>query len=119
MENLIERIARHADIDARRAMGFGPRRLDLPGLDLPFLIEEYNEYHREGRARFIKGLRNAQLYLCPDIDEIEWVFGTDDFKTSRSYSFRRGDGRVSIYALLIMKHSRHPDLNEDGSFKRV
>jgi len=66
-QNLIERIARHADIDTRRAM----------------------------------------------------VFGTRDFMTSRSYLFRRDDGLVSLYALLKMEHSRHPDFNEDGSFKRA
>lgn len=114
MENLIERIARHADIDARRAMGFGPRRLIAPDLDLPFRSEQYVEFN-EGVSRFIK-LRNAQMYVCQN--EISWVFGTDDFKTSRSYSYRR-DGRVSLYALLVMKHSIHPDFNEDGSFKRA
>jgi hypothetical protein len=118
MDHIIERIAHHADIDTRRAMGFPPRRLDLADLDLPFIIEEYTEFHREGRARFIKGLRNAELYLCPDIDEVSWVFGTDDFMTSRSYSFRN-DGHVSIYALCKMEHSWHPDFNEDGSFKRA
>jgi len=117
MDQLIERVAHYADLDTRRAMGFKPRRLDVTDLDLPFLIEEYTEFHREGRARFIKGLRNAELYLCPDIDEVSWVFGTDDFMTSRSYSFRR-DGLISIYALLKTEHSRHPDFNEDGTFKR-
>jgi hypothetical protein len=34
--NLIERIARHADIDTRRAMGFPPRRLVAPDLHLKF-----------------------------------------------------------------------------------
>jgi len=29
MENIIERIARHADIDTRRAMGFPPRKLNI------------------------------------------------------------------------------------------
>jgi hypothetical protein len=117
MDNIIERIAHYADIDTRRAMGFKPRRLDLEDeLDLPFKIETYTEFHREGRARFINGLTNAKLYLCPDIDEVSWFFGTDDFMTSRSYSFRN-DGRVSIYALSKSEHSWHPDFNEDGSLK--
>ena len=115
MENLIERIARHADIDTRRAMGFGPRRLVLPDLDLPCASQEYVEFN-QGVSRFIK-LRNAQMYVCQN--EISWVFGTADFMTSRSYSFNRDDGRVSLYALLVMNHSLHPDLNEDGSFKRA
>jgi hypothetical protein len=56
------------------------------------------------------------MYVCRN--EIVCVFGTDDFMTSRSYTFRRDDGLVSFYALLRTEHSRHPDLNEDGTFKR-
>jgi hypothetical protein len=33
-QNLIERIARHADIDTRRAMGFRPRKLVIPKLNI-------------------------------------------------------------------------------------
>ena len=112
--DLIERIAHFADIDSRRALGFLPRRLVLPDLDLHVVSKEYVEIN-QGVSRFIK-LRNAHLYVCPD--ENSWQFGTNDFMTNRSYSFRRADGLVSFYALLIMKHSRHPDFNEDGSFKR-
>jgi len=112
--DLIERIAHFADIDSRRALGFLPRRLVLPELDLPCNSATYIEYN-QGVSRFIK-LRNAHLYVGQL--EIAWVFGTNDFMTSRSYSFRRADGLVSLYALLILKHSRHPDFNEDGSLKR-
>jgi hypothetical protein len=111
--NIIERIAHFADIDTRRAMGFGPRKLVLPDLNLPCNSLTYVEFN-QGVSRFIK-LTNAQVYVCRG--EIAWVFGTADFKTSRSYSFRRDDGLVSFYALLKMEHSRHPDFNEDGSFK--
>jgi len=113
MENIIERIARHADIDTRRAMGFGPRRLVLPDLDLPMNSEYYTEFN-QGRCRYIK-LSNAHVYVGPV--EISWLFLTDHFMTSRSYSFSRDDGRVSFYAMLKMEHSRHPDVNEDGSLK--
>lgn len=113
MQNVIERIAHFADIDTRRAMGFRPRRLVAPDLDLPCRSQEYVEFN-EGVSRFIK-LRNAQMYVFQN--EISWVFGTDDFMTSRSYSYRR-DGRVTRYALLVMNHSLHPDFNEDGSLKR-
>jgi len=34
MDNLLERIARHADIDTRRAMGFPPRKLNV-NFELP------------------------------------------------------------------------------------
>ena len=112
--SVIERIARHADIDTRRAMGFLPRRLIPPDLNLPCNSETYIEFN-QGVSRFIK-LRNAHLYVCRN--EIVWVVGTDDFMTNRTYSFRRDDGFVSFYALLKTELSRHPDLNEDGSFRR-
>ena len=111
---VIERIARHADIDTRRAMGFLPRKIALPDLNLPFDSKEYIEF-AQGISRFIK-LRNAHLHVCRN--EIVWVVGTDDFMTNRTYSFRRDDGFVSFYALLKTELSRHPDLNEDGSFRR-
>ena len=109
MESIIERVAHFADIDTRRAMGFPPRKLVLPDLNFP-LASEFNQ----GRTRRIR-LTNAELYV--GLSEIAWVFGTDDFMKSRSYYFRRDDGRVSFYALLKMEHSIHPDLNDDGSFK--
>ena len=112
--DLIERISHFADIDSRRALGFLPRKIIPPDLDLPMSLEEYTELN-QGRTRRFK-LRNAELYVGRL--EIAWVFGTDDFKTSRIYSFRRADGLVSFYALLIMDHSRHPDFNEDGTLKR-
>ena len=114
--NVIERVAYFADIDTRRAMGFGPRKIVLPVLNLPFEIKDYYEFLREGHARFIK-LRNAQLYVCPEPDEISWVFGTDEFRESRTYSFRRADGFVSFYALLKTEFSRHPDINENGTLR--
>lgn len=110
-QDLIARIAHFADIDSRRALGFLPRRLILPDLNLHVVSKEYIEFN-QGVSRFIK-LRNANVYVCPN--EIWWVFGTNDFMTSRSYSFRRADGLLSFYALLKMEHSRHPDFNEDGS----
>ena len=103
---LLERIALHADIDTRRALGFAPRKVVLPFLNLPFNSKE---------GICIK-LRNARLYI--EQSEISWQIGTDDFKTCQSYSFNRDDGRVSFYALLVTTHSQHPDFHEDGSFKR-
>jgi hypothetical protein len=113
--DLLERIAHFADIESRRALGFLPRRLVMPDMVLPCISKEYVEYN-QGVCRFIK-LRNAHLYIGPL--DISWVFGTSDFMSSRSYSFRRADGLVSFYALLKMEHSRHPDFNEDGTFNRL
>ena len=113
MENIIERIAGFADIDTRRAMGFGPRKLVIPDLDLPCNSKTYFEFNPRG-SRYME-LSNARLYVGPD--ETAWQFGINDFMTSRSYSFRRADGRVTLYLLLKMEHSWHPDFNEDGSLK--
>jgi hypothetical protein len=113
--DIIEHIAHFADIDSRRALGFPPRKIVLPELDLPCNSATYIEYN-QGVSRFIK-LRDAKLYVCPN--ETTWAFGTNDFMTSRSYSFRRADGFVSFYALLKTELSRHPDINEDGSFNRL
>lgn len=114
MQNIIERIARFADIDTRRAMGFPPRRLPPSDLNIPMMFEDYTEFN-QGRTRYYR-LRNAELHvgLC----EIAWVFGTDDFMLSRSYYFRRDDARVSFYSRLKFEHELHPDFNKDGSFKR-
>jgi len=114
--DLIERIAHFADIESRRALGFKPRRLVLPVLDLPFQREEYVEFNR-GLSRIIK-LRNAKLYVCQD--ETAWKFGkNEDFMKTITYCFRRDDALVSSYASLKTEHSRHPDFNEDGTFNRL
>ena len=109
MQNVIECIAHHADIDTRRAMGFQPRKLPPSDLNFP-LASEFNQ----GRTRRIR-LTNAELYV--GLSEIAWAFGTDDFMKSRSCYFRRDDGRVSLYALLKMEHSRHPDFNDDRTLR--
>ena len=116
MDNVIEHIARHADIDTRRAMGFGPRKLVAPDLKLKYTSEyvEFNEFN-ECIARWIR-LNNACVYVNSDV--ISWmVIGAGDLGSNRTYSFRRDDGRVTLYESLVMKYSRHPDFNEDGSLK--
>jgi hypothetical protein len=110
--DILERIAHFADIDSRRAMGFLPRRLVVPDLVLPW-SSEYVEYN-QGISLWIK-FQNARLYMCSNV--ISWQFGTNDFMTSRTYSFQRDDGFMSFYAMLKTELSRHPDLNEDGSWR--
>jgi hypothetical protein len=112
MENIIERIAHYADIDTRRAMGFPPRRLFLPELDLKM----NSDWNQDGIIIF----NTCQVALRSD--EISWIFGLDDFfRTSRHYLFGRDNGRVTFYAMRTrrMIHSWHPDFNRDGSFKRA
>ena len=107
-DHILERIARLADIDTRRAMGFPPRKLVRPDLKLQFECLEFVEFG-QGVARYIK-LPGARLYAGQD--EITSSFG------GRHYTFRR-DGRVSHSAWVATAHHRHPDFNEDGTFRRA
>jgi hypothetical protein len=125
MKNIIERIARYADIDTRRAMGFGPRRLVLPDLDLPIYSDDYYSKgytdFTEGNHRYIRFVNkrvDKLSYTHMDVtpDEIGWLFGGDDYETSRCYSFRRYDGLVSFFQVRMERY-RHPDFNDDGSLK--
>lgn len=113
MNSIIEHIARWADIDTRRVMGFKPRK--LPPSDFTFEYRPKFVEMSQGVSQWIKLTGGAYLYVCPD--EISWVFGNGNFMTKRIYCFRR-DGRVSTHSLDKHEHSVHPDFNEDGSFKR-
>ena len=127
MDSLIERVARFADIDTRRAMGFLPRRLVLPDLNLPIYSDDYYSKgytdFTEGNRRYIRFVNkhvDKLSYTHMDVtpDEIGWLFGGDDYETSRSSSFRRYDGLVSFATELTgMNRSRHPDFNDDGTLK--
>lgn len=81
MENVIERIARHADIDTRRAMGFPPRR--LPPSDLNIRVGKTWWY--VGRPYNEVSFDNVwQKALASTEDgRILWFFG------SRKYFYER------------------------------
>ena len=108
--DIIEHIARLADIDTRRAMGFGPRKIVLPDLNLPFKIEE------SGTTNWCKyiELPNAILYMYSRNTQIVWVFGSH----SRYYALN-GDGLVTRRnsGQEHFDYSRHPDIKDDGSLK--
>jgi len=110
MDNLIERVARFADIDTRRAMGFLPRKLVLPELNLKM----NSDWNDDGIIIF----NTSQIYIGPG--QIEWIFGLDDFRTCRIYQFSRNDGRVTFYSRGRHRfiHTWHPNLNKDGTVKR-
>jgi pyruvate/oxaloacetate carboxyltransferase len=59
MENLLERVACHTDIDTRRAMGFGPRK--LPPSNLVNLTDKYN---------VMKGCKYTMISHHP---ELQWM----------------------------------------------
>ena len=112
--NIIERIARHADIDTRRALGFLPRKLPPSNLVLPELIEYANDLSKYGESRkFI--MNGASFYVYPDYPT--WTFGPEFHSSGRTY-IMRDNGLILFYLDGKFSRVRHPDFNEDGSFKR-
>jgi hypothetical protein len=117
--DLIERIAHFADIDSRRALGFSPRKLVLPDLNIQFL-------QKSGPCSMVLRLENANMvltYPCHRFDynrgvitcpRIQWAFR---FGGSFRYYDMYRDGFVET-RIDGFESSRHPDFNEDGSFKR-
>jgi len=111
---LYERVAKYADIDTRRAMGFLPRKLPPSNLPLRTDFIEYTELVN-GPAKKMR-FDNAQLFVTRD--DITWIFGANDIPTTRMYCFRR-KGYMCFYSLMKFEHTVHPDFNADGSFKRT
>jgi hypothetical protein len=115
MKNILERIAHYADIDARRAMGFLPRKLHPSNIVLPERILTF------GSVKFIfdRGIRFTMFYYQGANEAVCWSFGCGgDTREQRGYVFRSG-GKIEIYNRSGQQDSWHPDLNEDGSFKRA
>jgi hypothetical protein len=108
--DLIEHIAHFADIDSRRALGFLPRRLVLPELDLKL------DFVPHGCARKIRLGGAISLTVHPS-GSTSWVFGGPRLATITEYSLQT-DGRLRVWTLCRCETSLHPDFNEDGSFKR-
>ena len=118
MENLIERVARFADADTRRVMGFGdidkrlalgflPRRLVVPDLKLTFketrLMQGYYKFFDFG----------DEVWMWAHPNGMTWTFGKNKF-----VAFQRDGLVVNFRCGYEHVNSRHPDFNEDGSFKR-
>jgi len=109
--DLIERIAHFADIDSRRALGFLPRRLVLPDLNLKL------DFVPHGCARKIRLGGAISLTVHPS-GTTSWVFGGPRLTTVTEYSFN-SDGALRVWTLCMCEVSRHPDFNEDGTFNRL
>ena len=108
--DLIELIAHFADIDSRRALGFTPRRLVLPDLNLKL------DFLPHGIGRKIHLGDAVSLTLHPR-GSTSWVFGGPRLTTVTEYFFN-SDRAFRVWTLCRCEVSRHPDFNEDGSFKR-
>ena len=65
--DLIERIARFADIDTRRAMGFGPRKLNVT-FDVPQWTRKWTEgwgvIFTKGDSFVARELEFGDVYRC-------------------------------------------------------
>jgi len=107
---ILERIALHADIDTRRAMGFPPRKLPTSNLKLKL------NFVPHGCGRKIHLGDAISLTLIPD-GSIIWVFGGPHEAKITEWFFTC-DGRFRVWTLCKFEDSLHPDFNEDGSFKR-
>jgi hypothetical protein len=108
--DLIERIAHFADIESRRALGFLPRRLVFPDLNLKL------DFLPHGIGRKIHLGDAVSLTLHPR-GSTSWVFGGPRLTTVIEYFFNSG-GALRVWTLCRCETSLHPDFNEDGSFKR-
>ena len=109
MDNIIEHIARHADIDTRRAMGFLPRK--LPPSDLNIKLNFLP--HGFSRKIFLGGV--ISLTIHPS-GSISWVFGGPRLTTVTEYYFER-NGSLRVWTLCRCETSLHPDFNDDGTLK--
>jgi hypothetical protein len=114
MEYIIERVARFADIDTRRAMGFPPRKLTSSNIVLPQRFLTYGSV----KIIFDRGIRFTLFYYEGANQAVCWSFGCGGPPwEQRGYVFRSG-GRIEIYNDFGKQDSWHPDFNEDGSFIR-
>ena len=111
MDNIIERIAHHADIDTRRALGFPPRKLPPSDLNIKFNFVG----HGFSRKIYLGGVISLTVHPSGCIS---WVFGGPRLTTLTEWSFTR-EGRMRFWTLCKYEDSLHPDFNEDGSFKRA
>jgi len=112
-----ERIARHADIDTRRAMGFPPRKVVIPDLNLKFL--QKSDLGR--MAIYLDNARIVLTYPCHRFDDnrgiyprIQWGFRLGGY--IRYYEMYQ-DGVINTWKGDRGETSRHPDFNEDGTLK--
>ena len=110
MQNVIERIAHHADIDTRRSMGFLPRKLPPPHLNLPF------EFEYAGKTHTAIRFHNAALYVYHPCESTAWVFDTSDTYRYCSLYMRHGKIVISTRG-REWENSHHTDINEDGALR--
>lgn len=115
MQNFVERIARHADIDTRRAMGFKPRRLVIPSLNI--MIPEEHKGGHVFSVKFDSGIE----WLCWPYKwldyGIEWIINGN---TTCSLFTKNGSIEITKNRWKVKSETyTHPDFNEDGSFKRT
>ena len=76
MENLIERVARFADIDTRRVMGFLPRRLPPSDLAIRSGVV-YSPFYTPWAFTRVDINENCNIIAAED-GEVSWRFGPEN-----------------------------------------
>lgn len=116
MNNILERIAHHADIDTRRAMGFPPRKLDPSWKEFRpkgFFGELYRYYVKEKRLEYFEAWEYNHIFYevitdtqPRDADNHQWMTCPDSYTRTVMHS----DNRTKVY--IIRTH--HYDFNTAG-----
>jgi hypothetical protein len=88
MDNLLHHVAKYADIDTRRAMGFAPRKLPTSNLNLKL------NFVPHGCAKKIH-LGDAISLTVHPRGGISWGFRGPRFTSITEYYFER-DGRLRV-----------------------
>ena len=99
MENIIERVARHADIDTRRVMGLPPRKITHWEIPLRTLQRDFD---------------NGIKVNIDERGSVGWVFGNERYTTIIGMSFIMTGTLMGIG----VRTERHPDFNDDGTLKK-
>ncbi len=103
-QNVLEVIARHADIDTRRAMGFSPRKLDLtPWSDFHpkgFVNELYRYFVDEKRLEYLEISEYGCIFHEVITDVHQNAFNSDMWVTLSNSVVRgvfQSNNRVDVY----------------------
>lgn len=84
MQNIIEHIARFADIDTRRAMGVKPGKLARTNLDIKFVPDGF--WRMFGHDTRMYKFDKAQLFVSANLKT--WIFTNESPFSIREYSYR-------------------------------
>jgi len=119
MYNIINRVADFADIDTRRAMGFKPRRIHVPRLNIK--IPKENKSGHLFSVEFESGIRLI-FWPCKDLSyETKWIIHENTtsslFRENGTIEISRNHWRVDSDRYThpdfkTVQHSAHQEGSE-------